>query len=424
MTVRQVLHIDLDAFFASVEQMLNPELRGLPVIVGGEPGARGVVASASYEARALGIKTAMPLSQAYRICPQAVFLPGRYHHYKAVSDQFRAVLADFSPFLEPFGLDEAWLDLTGFEPLYGPVRQTAQRIKDRVRDELGITASIGIATSKVVAKVASDREKPDGLVEVRPGGEADFLAPLPVRELPLVGGKTQAKLKQYGVTTIGQLASQPPALLRYLFGVMGIVLHRLANGQDASAVNPDEQAAKSVSRATTLAQDTLDRGILDPLLYYLSERVAAELRDMGRQACLSGRRLAWESRQARCVVLKLRYEDFTTISRHQTLPEPTDAHQDIYRSALALLDAALQQRRQPVRLIGVGAQAARRVDGGPQLRLWDQTSLKERLLNRALDDVRGRYGFLAVQQGRTFALKGSFPAEKQGLVLRTPSLSR
>lgn len=409
MTVRQVLHIDLDAFFASVEQMLNPELRGLPVIVGGEPGGRGVVASASYEARALGIKTAMPLSQAYRICPQAVFLSGRYHHYKAVSDQFRAVLADFSPFLEPFGLDEAWLDMTGFEPLYGPVRQTAQRIKDRVRDELGITASIGIAASKVVAKVASDREKPDGLVEVRPGDEAAFLAPLPVRELPLVGGKTQAKLKQYGVTTIGQLASQPPALLRYLFGVMGTVLHRLANGEDASAVNPDEQAAKSVSRATTLAQDTLDRGILDPLLYYLSERVAAELRDMGRQA--------------RCAILKLRYHDFTTISRHQTLPEPTDAHQDIYRSALALLDAALQQRHQPVRLIGVGAQAVR-VNGGPQLRLWDQTSLKERLLNRALDDVRDRYGFLAVQQGRTFALRDSFPAEKAGLVLRTPSLSK
>lgn len=408
MTYKQILHIDLDAFFASVEQMLNPDLHGLPVIVGGAPGTRGVVASASYEARALGVKTAMPLSQAYRICPQAVFLAGRYHHYRAVSDQFRAILTDFSPFMEPFSIDEAWLDLTGFEPLYGPARTTAEQIRERIRKELGITASIGIAGSKVVAKVASDHQKPDGLVEVPSGEEAAFLAPLPVRELPLVGGKTAAKLKQYGVTTIGQLAAQPLPLLRYLFGVMGVVLHRLANGEDASTVNPDEQAAKSVSRATTLAQDTLDKRLLASLLYYLAERVAAELRAM--------------ERQARCAVLKLRYADFTTISRNQTLPEPTNAHQDLYRSVLSLLTKALEERRQPVRLIGVGAQEL--VDVGQQLRLWDRTTLKERGLNRALDDVRGRYGFLAVQQGRTFALKGNFPAEREGFVLKTPSLSR
>ena len=408
MATRQILHVDLDAFFASVEQMLDSRLRGLPVIVGGQPGARGVVASASYEARALGIKTAMPLSQAYRLCPQATFLSGRYHHYAAVSDQFMAILGDFTPEVEPFSLDEAWMDLTGFEPFYGPSHRAAQRIKDRVRDELGITASVGIATSKVVAKVASDRDKPDGLVEVPPGQEAAFLAPLPVRDLPLVGGKTEERLKKYGIRTIGQLAEQPPGFLKHLFGVMGVVLHRLANGRDTSFVQTEGLPARSVSRSTTLAQDTLDRGLLHGLLFYLAERVAAELRTMGRQT--------------RCPVLKLRYADFDTISRRRTLPEPTDAQQTLYQTVTQLLDEALAEKNQLVRLIGVGAQNL--VDGGPQLRLWDPGYLETYQLNRALDRLRGRYGFLSVQQGRTFALHGDFPAEREGFVLKTPSLSR
>jgi DNA polymerase-4 len=185
------MHVDLDAFFVSVEQASNPELRGKPVVVGGKPGSRGVVATASYEARAFGLHSAMPLSTAVRLCPQAIFIEGNYNHYAEVSKKFMAILADFSPFLEPMGLDEAYMDVTGFESLHGSIHKMALKIKQRVKDELGIIASIGIASCKVVAKVASDESKPDGLIEVPPGGEAVFLAPLAVRKLPGVGKKTK-----------------------------------------------------------------------------------------------------------------------------------------------------------------------------------------------------------------------------------------
>ena len=180
MAQHTVMHIDLDAFFVSVEQASNPELRGKPVVVGGKPGSRGVVATASYEARAFGLHSAMPLSTAVRLGPQAIFIEGNYHHYAEVSKKFMAILADFSPFLEPMGLDEAYMDVTGFESLHGTIRQMAVKIKQRVKDELGIVASIGIATCKVVAKVASDESKPDGLIEILPSGEAAFLEPLAI----------------------------------------------------------------------------------------------------------------------------------------------------------------------------------------------------------------------------------------------------
>ena len=410
MPTKQLLHVDLDAFFASVEQMLDPRLQGLPVIVGGQPGTRGVVASSSYEARTRGVKTAMPLSHAYRICPEAVFLPGRYYHYKAASDQFFNILNDFTPDVEPFSMDEAWLDLTGFEPHYGPTATTARRIKQRIYDEIGITASVGIATNKVVAKVASEQNKPNGLVEVAPGHEAAFLAPLPVRELPMVGEKVEAKLQRHRVYTIGELAALSPAFLLSLFGVTGHLLHNLSNGRDGAVVQSAEAEppAKSVSRSTTLAEDTLDRKRLYGLLYYLSERVAAELRNM--------------ERQARCPVLKLRYADFHTISRNRTLSDPADDQQTLYRVTVELLEEALAERTEAVRLIGVGAQNL--VDTSRQLRLFDPAYLKAYRINRAVDGLRDRYGFPAVQQGRTFHLNGDFPQEREGFVLKTPSLSR
>jgi len=202
---RTIMHIDLDAFFVSVEQASNPELRGKPVVVGGKPGSRGVVATASYEARAFGLHSAMPISTAARLCPQAIFIEGNYNHYTEVSKKFMAILADFSPFLEPMGLDEAYMDVTGFESLHGTIRQMAVKIKQRVKDELGIVGSIGIATCKVVAKVASDESKPDGLIEIPPGGEATFLSPLAIRKLPGVGKKTEQVLISLGIKTIGQL---------------------------------------------------------------------------------------------------------------------------------------------------------------------------------------------------------------------------
>jgi DNA polymerase-4 len=202
---RRIMHIDLDAFFVSVEQVANPSLKGRPVVVGGRPQGRGVVAAASYEARAFGLRSGMPLVTASRLCPQAIFIQGSFPRYRDASQKFMAILADFSPLLEPMGLDEAYLDATGFESIYGSAHEMAVKIKQRVKAELGLNASIGIANSKVVAKVASEEAKPDGLLEVDEGEEAAFLAPLPIAKLPGVGPKTEGKLKRLGITTTNYL---------------------------------------------------------------------------------------------------------------------------------------------------------------------------------------------------------------------------
>src|SRR5208283_4107130 len=226
MAQHTVMHIDLDAFFVSVEQASNPELRGKPVVVGGKPGSRGVVATASYEARAFGLHSAMPLSTAVRLCPLAIFIEGNYQNYTEVSKKFMAILADFSPFLEPMGLDEAYMDVTGFESLHRSIHEMALKIKQRIKNELGIIASIGIASCKVVAKVASDESKPDGLVEVPVGQEASFLAPLAIRKLPGVGKKTEQVLIGLGIRTVGHLARMPLPALKSRFGTFGEVLRR------------------------------------------------------------------------------------------------------------------------------------------------------------------------------------------------------
>ncbi len=254
--IRGFFHVDLDAFFVSVEQALNPSLRGKPVIVGGQPDRRGVVASASYEARAFGIHSAMPLTRAYRLCPQAIFLQGNFSRYREASDQFMAILADFSPCIEPGGLDEAYLDITGCD-IFGSPHQIALSMKGRIKNELCLVASIGIASSKVVAKIASDLSKPDGLIEVPPGQEKEFLAPLPIKKLPGVGPKTEQALKTYGITSIGQLAKLTPESAKRILGDSGMYLYRHANGIDNRKIEPSGEA-KSISRETTLAQDTLD----------------------------------------------------------------------------------------------------------------------------------------------------------------------
>ena len=218
------MHIDLDAFFVSVEQVLNPELKGKPVVVGGKPDRRGVVAAASYEARAFGVHSAMPLATASRLCPQAIFIEGNFPRYRDASQKFMAILADFSPYLEPLGIDEAYLDATGFESIHGSIRQMAIKIRQCVKDKLGLCASIGIASSKVVAKVASDLSKPDGLLEVPVGKERSFLTPLPIAKLPGIGKKSEQVLKGLGISTIGQLAALPLDVLESHFGAWGKLL--------------------------------------------------------------------------------------------------------------------------------------------------------------------------------------------------------
>ncbi len=401
------MHIDLDAFFVSVEQVENPQLKGKPVVVGGRPQGRGVVASASYEARAFGLHAGMPLITASRLCPQAIFIQGSFPKYRRASERFMAILASFSPYLEPMGLDEAYLDATGFESIHGSARQMAARIKQRVKAELGLTASVGIASSKVVAKVASELAKPDGLLEVAEGKEPSFLAPLPVASLPGIGKKTEQKLKSLGIDTIGKLSILPLKALKSHFGASGEVLHRFTRGIDQREVKPPA-TAKSISRETTFGRDTKDRSQLKSTLRYLGERVGADLRQKGKRA--------------RCVNLKLRYADFTTLTRRQTLSQAFDSDQTIFDIGLKLLNRELSGEKRALRLIGIGV--SEMVEAGGQLDMLDSSARRQESLNKAIDGIRKKYGFTAIQTGRTLKLKDIFPESDEGYTLQTPSLSR
>lgn len=396
MAPRIIMHIDLDAFFVSVEQVLNQELKGKPVVVGGKPDQRGVVATASYEARAFGLHSGMPLVTAVRLCPQAIFIEGSFPKYRDASEKFMAILADFSPFMEPIGLDEAYLDVTGFESIHGSIHQMGVEIKKRVKEELGLIASIGIATCKVIAKVASDESKPDGLIEVIAGEEAAFLAPLAVDKLPGVGKKTEQVLRGRGISTIGKLARTPPDMLKSRFGVFGVTLHRYANGIDDRAISFRGDAS-SISRETTFAQDVADRSFLSDKLSYLAENVGSDLRHNGKQT--------------RCITIKLRYSDFTTITRSHTLSQSTDTDQAIFQVGENLMQKALASEHRAIRLIGIGV--SNLVEPGKQLSMLNGTDLRQEKLNRAVDRIRTKYGFSAIQTGRTLWLKDIFPDSKK-----------
>jgi DNA polymerase-4 len=404
---RRIMHIDLDAFFVSVELVENPQLKGKPVVVGGRPQGRGVVASASYEARAFGLHAGMPLITASRLCPQAIFIQGSFPKYRRASARFMAILASFSPYLEPMGLDEAYLDATGFESIHGSARQMAARIKQRVKAELGLTASVGIASGKVVAKVASELAKPDGLLEVAEGKEPSFLAPLPVASLPGIGQKSEQKLKSLGIDTIGKLSILPLKALKSHFGASGEVLHRFARGIDQREVKLPA-TAKSISRETTFGRDTKDRSQLKSTLRYLGERVGADLRQRGKRA--------------RCVNLKLRYADFTTLTRRHTLSQAFDSDQTIFDIGLKLLNRELSGEKRALRLIGIGV--SEMVEAGGQLDMLDSSARRQESLNKAIDRIRKKYGFTAIQTGRTLKLKDIFPETDEGYTLQTPSLSR
>lgn len=398
---RIVMHVDLDAFFVAVEQARDPSLRGKPVIVGGDPEGRGVASTASYEARVFGVRSGMPLSTAKRLCPQAIFLRGDYRAYERVSRAFHAILRDFSPLVEPGGLDEAYLDLAGCGPvierrcriahdpsrtLVDLARLAGEEIRRRVRDELSIAASAGIASGRSIAKVASDAAKPDGLLIVAPGEEAAFLAPRPLRELPGLGPKAETDLVRIGVRTLGQLAALPDGTLKAMFGRWGPMLGERARGVDRTPVGEDRGDAKSVSREGTYARDIRDIDVLRASLRGYAESVGGDLRRMVRRA--------------RTLTLKVRYGDFTTITRSRTLDQPTHSDEEIYATGAALLDDALAKEPRAVRLLGLGA--SQLVDDAVQLDLFDERGRKREELLRSIDRVRGKYGHRAVQTGRTF----------------------
>jgi len=390
MARKTIMHVDLDSFFVSVEQVLNPELKDKPVVVGGKPGQRGVVATASYEARAFGLHSGMPLSTAVRLCPDAIFMEGNFDNYREYSRKFMAILGDFSPFIEPMGIDEAYLDVTGFESIHGSIRQMAIEMKQRVCSELDLCASIGIAGCKVVAKIASGHSKPDGLIEVTPGKERDFLAPLPVEKLPGVGKQTVKVIKGLEIYTIGELAQTPAYSIKSRLGTAGDMLHRFANGIDDRKVLPPGKA-KSMSRETTFQKDVRDHSVLEATLWAQSEKVGADLRKEGKQA--------------KCVTLKLRYADFTTITRSQTLRESVNTDQTIFKTGVGLLNRALAMEKQAVRLIGIGV--SNMVETSQQATLFASSTQNQEDLTKAVDQIRDRYGFEAIQTGRAIRLKDS-----------------
>ncbi len=378
--MRSILHADLDAFYASVEILDNPSLRDKPVIVGGDPNARGVVSAASYEARKFGVHSAMPLRTARRLCQNGVFLPGRFSRYNELSRQVMALFASYTPLVEPISLDEAFLDVTASRAAFGDGEAIARRIKDRVLAEIGLVVSVGVATNKLCAKVASDLRKPDALVAVPPGGEAAFLAPLPVTRLWGVGPQARQALADYGVTTIGQLAALPEATLRRRFGIHGAELRLRAQGVDPSPVVPTH-VPKSVGHEITFDHDVTDPARLEATLLDLAESVASRLR---RHHLAAGG-----------VQLKLRYEGFDTITRQAPLGHQARESEPMYELGVALLRRALAPDR-AVRLIGL---TAINLSEAQQLTLFDAPEQNDRI-TASIDAVRKRFGDAAITRAR------------------------
>lgn len=381
---RVILHADMDAFFAAVEVLDDPTLAGKPVVVGGTPEGRGVVTSATYEARAFGVRSAMPAAQARRLCPQAVFLRGRMERYAEVSRAVFAIFHEEAPVVQGVSVDEAYLDCTGTERLLGGGEAVARRIRARVRGELGLTVSVGVAPNKFVAKIASERDKPDGLVVVRPGEVEDFLAGLPVRAIPGVGTVTGGKLERLGLKTIRDLRVAPLALLQAATGRGAEGLRRLAHGQDDRPVHTGGER-RSVGCERTFSRDIGDAARLRAVLDELCDEAARRLRSKGLRA--------------RNLTLKARYPDFTTVTRARMLRAPTDVTRTFQEAARELLERRLDRRGRPLRLLGVSLRELE--DAGPQqLRLFDAAPpIRDRSLDQALDAVRARFGPDALARG-------------------------
>lgn len=374
-----VLHADLDTFYVSMEVLRRPELRGKPVIVAGGLGARGVVNTCSYEAREFGVHSAMPTGTARRLCPQGIFLSSDYSYYAPASKQFHEILRSFTPDWEPAGSDEAYLDVAGCERLFGSPETIAREIRARVKGDIGINVSIGVAVNKLVAKVASDAAKPDGLLVVAAGTEAAFFAPMPVRDLPMVGAKTEQTLLRLGIKTIGGLAAFPSDLLEERLGDHGNGLVSRAQGIYSATVLSGRARRKSISSESTFGKNEGNGDRLRAILRSKSEHVAAQL--------------ALKQKAARTVTLKLRFPPFETMTRSLTGPRQVELADDVYQAAVQLFEAAWSANdSRPVRLIGVGV--ANLEDRARQLQLGE--TLEADRLAETVGDLRERFGDEAV----------------------------
>ena len=397
-----IVHVDVDAFFASVEQVLDPKLRGKPVLVG-----RGVVASASYEAKSRGVRTAMSFREARRICPKAVVVPGQYEHYAYFAGRVRQILESFTPAVETAALDDFYLDFRGTDRLYPDFAAALRRLQASVYEGTGLSVSIGAATTKVVASIASRLERPHGFWIVEPGGEEEFLAPLPVEKLHGIGHTHAKLLEERGITTIGQLRQVPRPALEAAFGeAIGRQIWERARGLDGrEVVSP--AVPKSISRETTIEGGTIDTEFLNGLVEYLTERIGATLR-------------VYE-RQARSIGLRVRYVDHLSAHRTERLLRPTNDERALLAAAMELF-RKLFTRRVAVRLVNVNVtnlEPDRR-----QNELFDTDANRRWYLNRGVDAIRGRFGWNALFYGKGLALREYYAEKPNGLVLSTPCLSR
>ncbi|WP_236609546.1 DNA polymerase IV [Leifsonia xyli] len=391
-----ILHVDMDAFFAAVELLDRPDARGKPAIVG-HAGGRGVVTSATYEARKFGVRSAMPVSQALRLCPTAIVLPPHYDKYTEYSRRLMDIFHGITPLVEPLSIDEAFLDIAGARRLLGPPRRIAELIRSRVREETGLTCSVGVAGTKFLAKLASGRAKPDGLLVIPPADAIAYLRPLPVGALWGVGASTQASLERMGMRTVADLADTPlPVLERAVGKASAHRLHELANGHDARTI-VTESREKSIGHENTFSVDVDDPGELRRELLRLSGRVGERLRKHGTVG--------------RTVAIKVRFSDFRTISRSRTLKEPTNVGRRLFEEAWDVFEAiGIDLGETPIRLIGVRAEQLADA-GGDALALWDPDE-EWRQTERALDAVSARFGHGAI--GPASLVRRGQEAEREG----------
>jgi len=400
------LYIDVDAFLASVEQSINRCLRGRPVMVGGLQNERGVVYCPSYEARDRGVRVGTTLHEAARLVPDGVFLKGDSSTYDQFSRRFIEILGRYTPRLDRISPDEACLDITGLERKFGTGLELARRIKQCIRDELGLSTSVGVGSSRVVAKIASEIVKPDNLTVVKPGEEKDFLSPLPIRKIPGIGRVNGKILNEMGITTVGQLQAVPERYLISLFGQNGRKFAAYAVGRDGPLIR-DFTTIRSVNRETGLATDITDGRILLGHYFYLLERACRRLRKIQKKA---GR-----------VTIKFRYCDFEQIEGHNTISPPSWDEKVFYERA-QMMFRSLYRRRKGIRFVGVTLTGLKNAVHSDSL-ILDRTEKKERLLG-SVDEIRDRFGFLAVTTGQTLQLKDIYRQKVTGYELRTPGLSQ
>src|SRR5579863_4197429 len=377
---RTVFHVDMDAFFVSVEELYDPTLKGKAVVVGGKSDERGVVSAASYEARKFGVHSALPLRTAYKLCPHAIFVEGHPERYREYSGRVFEILRRFSPLVEMASVDEAYLDMTGTERLHGPALRAAHTLHETVKAETKLNCSIGIATSRLVAKISSDQAKPNGILHVLPGVEARFLAPLEVRKVPGVGKVMEKNLHALGIRRIGDLAALEESVLESRFGKWGLALAGKAHGLDAGGWFDSEVGErgdpKSISHEHTFGVDTKDPAQLEATLTHLAEKVARRLREHGLYT--------------RTVQLKLRYSDFSTITRAHSLDHATQLDTEIFREARALFRSNRKSKAK-IRLLGVHASGLESGEG--QLSLLDEDSTQRwRKALSAVDQIRDKFG--------------------------------